>query len=260
MKKLLKLLHRFRHEPRSIRPVKRFSRHLEAEIKRISHVSIKVHDTATFFKAYLLMVSLTNKEAFETAFERQRKDLSDLWETLSRQEKNLLANTRLDEIKRRLTSIETPNGEIIWIACFDELLNALYDKRISIFELDQYFKLYTEFKSRLIPVEHYALLPFAQRFIDIDVLDVSQDSVLFAYAPLKSVFRVTMRETNAYHFDLLPLKDGVDVNQYDSSYWCALHRAWCDDYASTLIDLITTHQLVDIRLEKKLIHLRKKLS
>lgn len=260
MKKLLKLLYRFRHEPRSVRLVKRFSRHLEAEIKRISHVSVRVKDTASFFYAYILMVSLTNKEAFETAFERQRKDLSDLWETLSRQEKNLLANTRLDEVKRRLTSMVTSNGEIIWIACFDELLNALYDKRISIFELDQYFKLYTDFKSRMIPIDHYELLPFAQRFIDIEVLDAHQDSVLFAYVPLNTIYRVTLSETKAYHFELLPLADSIDVDRFSSSFWSDLHLAWCNDNAQTLIDLITTHHLVNQRLEKKLVHYRKKIQ
>ena len=260
MKKLLKLLYRFRREPRSDRRVKRFSRLLETEIKRLSHVNVNVKDTASFFKATILMVSLTNKEAFETAFERQRKDLSDMWETLSRQEKNLLANTRLDEVKRRLTPMVTSSGDLIWIACFDELLNALYDKRISIFELDQYFKLYTDFQSRMIPVEHYELLPFAQRFIDIDVLDVHKDSVLFVYAPLKTIYRVTMSETQTYHFELLPLSDAVDVGRFASSVWSDVHAAWREAHAVTLIDLITTHRLVDPRLEKKLIRLRTKLQ
>jgi hypothetical protein len=38
------------------------------------------------------------------------------------------------------------NDKPIWIAFFDELLNALYHSEIAILELPQYFKLYRQFR------------------------------------------------------------------------------------------------------------------
>ncbi len=252
MKKVSSLCHRYRHDPTKNRAVKSLSRHMMAEISGIAGVRVKISKTATFFNAMILYTSLTNKKAFETAFERQRKDLSDLWETLSRQEKNLLANTRLDEVKLKLTSFIGSQGDRIWIACFDELLNALYDKRISIFDLDQYFKLYTDFKSRLIPVEHYGLAPFKQSFINITVLDVREDSVLFAYLPLKTAIRVTCDENSDYRYDEIPLDLQLDLNSIDNRAWSTLHDAWCTQNATQVMSILVDHELADPRVIKKL--------
>lgn len=260
MKKIVRLLHRYRHDPLSDRAVRRLSRHMISEIRRIANVRIKIRDTASFFSAKILYTSLINKETFELTFERQRKDLADLWETLSRQEKNLLANTRLDEVKRRLTSFVGEDGDRIWIACFDELLNALYDKRISIFELDQYFKLYTDFKSRMIPVDHYGLLPFEQAFIDISVLDVCTNSVLFAYPPLKTAIRVHRDEALGIRYDVIPLHPSLQVNTVATSVWSALHDAWCTQNSVQVIDILCDHALTDERVLKKLKKLRPKIA
>lgn len=258
MRKVISLCHRYRHDPTKDRAVKSLSRHMMAEIHRIAGIRVKITNTASFFNAMMLYTSLFNKEAFETAFERQRKDLADLWETLSRQEKNLLANTRLDEIKLKLTSFIGTQGDRIWIACFDELLNALYDKRISIFELDQYFKLYTDFKTRMIPVEHYGLLPFEQAFIDIAVLDVRVDSVLFAYIPLKTAIRVLYDETSGYRYDEIPLDPWLQLNTIEQNVWSALHEAWCTENTLEVTMLLVDHELADPRVLKKLKKWRQK--
>jgi hypothetical protein len=260
MNKVSSLCHRYRHDPTKDRAVKNLSRHMIAEILRIAGVRVKITNFATFFNAMILYTSLVNKESFETTFERQRKDLADLWETLSRQEKNLLANTRLDEVKLRLTSFIGSQGDRIWIACFDELLNALYDKRISIFDLDQYFKLYTGFKSRMIPVEHYGLAPFEQSFINITVLDVREDSVLFAYLPLKTAIRVTCEERSSYHYDEIPLDPQQDPNGIENRVWSALHEAWCTQNTAQVMSILVDHELADPRVMRKLRKWIKKLA
>lgn len=259
MNRVIKLLHKARRKPTSKHSIRRLIRHHRAVIKQISGLSVRVNDEASFFSMLVLYTSLTNKQALETCFERTRKELSDLWDTLNRQEKNFLANQKLDQAKRKLSSFIDDSGQTIWIACFDALLNALYDKRISIFELDQYFRLYTSFTDRLTAVESYGLAPFAQRYIDIEVLDSDTDSVLFYFGPLHSLFRVQMVLVNTYQLESIPLNQEFKVVS-NPLYWRVLHEAWRSEHCLTTIDCFCESDLLELRHKKQLMRMRKKLK
>jgi hypothetical protein len=259
MNRAIKLLHKARRKPTSKSSLRRLIRHHRSVIKELSGLSVKVSDEASFFSLLVLYESLTNKQALETCFERTRKELSDLWETLDRQEKNFLANQKLDQTKRKLSSFIDDSGQTIWIACFDGLLNTLYDKRISIFELDQYFKLYTSFTDRLTAVESYGLAPFAQGFIDIDVLDIDADSVLFYYGPLHSLFRVNMILVNTYYLESIPLNPEFEVSA-DTENWRALHESWRSDQSTITIDRFCDSLLLESKRKKQLMRMKKKLK
>jgi hypothetical protein len=84
--------------------------------------------------------------------------------------------------------------------------------------------------------------------------------VLFAYTPLKTVIRLTINDSKSYQFDLLPLDRTIELSSIEASFWIALHTAWVEGNSSQIIDLITQQGLVEPRLEKKLIRLRKKSS
>ena len=258
MNRAMKLLHNVRRKPKSSAALRRLIAHHRQLVKQMTGLNVKVNDEASFFSLLVLHQSLTNKQAFETSFERTRKELSDLWDTLDRQEKNFLANQKLDLIKRRLNAFQDSSGNTIWMACFDDLLNALYDKRISIFELDQYYKLYTSFTDRMMPVERYGLAPLTQHYIEVDLLDDAGESILIYYGPLHSLFRVQMSSQNMYAIESIPLDPHLK-NPFDVyKDWTTLHTAMRSDQSELLIDCLSETPLLEPRRLKQLLRLRKK--
>ncbi len=254
----IKLLHKARRKPLRNAVIRRLVRHHLKTIKSLTGQKMKVKDEGALLSLLIMAQALHNKQALEISFERTRKELADLWDTLDRQERNFLANQKLDVVKRKLTSFKDDSGQTIWIACFDALLNALYDKRISIFELDQYFKLYTSFNDRLIPVEQYGLTPLAQNYIELDVLDVAIGSILIYYRPLHSVMRVDMVE-RAYRVESVPLAHTFKFKPEDSAFWSRLHTVWRSESAQEVMDCFAEWPALEPRLFKRLARRRKKL-
>lgn len=259
MNAAIKLLHKARRKPLRNAVIRRLVRHHLKTVKNLTGQKLKVKDEGAFLSLLIMAQALHNKQAFEISFERTRKELADLWDTLDRQERNFLANQKLDVVKRKLTSFTDDSGQIIWIACFDALLNALYDKRISIFELDQYFKLYTSFNDRLIPIEQYGLAPLAQNYIELEVLDFAVDSLLIYYRPLHSVMRVEMVD-HAYRVESVPLSHAFEFKPELSDFWPRLHTAWRSESAQEVMDCFIEWAALEPRLTKRLARLRKKLK
>jgi len=170
--------------------------------KASQDITLNIKSELDFFNAAILYESLVNKKRFEESYERERKELTDLWPTLSYQEKNKLINLKLNETKKRCRSFKDKKGTTIWIAFFDQLLNTLYDKEMNIFDLEQYFNLYKNFKKRMISTQSYGIYPFVHAFIDISVLDSVENHVVFYYDPLKTVYRLNEK---AGDFNLLKL-------------------------------------------------------
>lgn len=158
--------------------------------KESQNLNLRIKTELDFFCASILNESLKNKVLFESTYERERKELHDLWPTLSYQEKNKLINLKITETKKRCRSFKDAKGQTIWIAFFDELLNALYDREMNIFDLEQYFSLYKNFKNRMIPTETYGVRPFADEFIDVHSLQSDDHRCIFYYDPWKSVYSV----------------------------------------------------------------------
>jgi len=153
-------------------------------------IQIKLNTEADFFDALIQYQGLTNKRVFEDCFENERRKIIDLWDHLSYQEKNKLINVELNDLKNTLRYFKDKNGKVTWIPFFDELLNALYHHEIAIFELDQYFKLYKQFKDRRVHQHYYGWYPYQTQFIDITEVFENEDIKLFYYEPLKSLFKL----------------------------------------------------------------------
>lgn len=161
------------------------------EIKRdfkVFNIEIKIKTECDYFEALIKHEALKNKQKFEKLYENERHQLLDIWDNLSYQERNKLIQLKLDEIKESCHFFKTDENKVIWIPFFDTLLNGLYHNDIAIFELQQYYKLYKDFKDRQIDIRDYGFLPYTSSFIDVHVISSQKNRIVFYYQPLASLF------------------------------------------------------------------------
>lgn len=215
-------------------------------------LEVKMKSEFDFFNALIFHEGLLNKSRMEACFEDARRDLFDYWDNLSYQERNRLVSLKNDELKNDLRYFKNAQGKYIWIAFFDELLNALYDKELAILELPQYFKLYRNFKERTINIDQYGLEPYKQAYIDIHVIKRFDDAVIFYYANTKSLYQVdATNKLRRFALSksigkLIPLKEELEII---AQAMLSVHELEAIDYllSSTLIDDKTKKQLSKIQ-------------
>lgn len=207
-----------------------------------------------FYLASLHHQGLINKQAFEQVFESQRIALIDIWEHLSYQEKNRLIQIRQNEVKNDLRHFRNSAGKVIWIPFFDELLNGLYHTDLAIFELEQYYRLYKNFKDRRIDVKHYGLEPFRSGYLDISPLIQTDHAFYFYDAQFKSLFALDER------FDLIriPLsKDACQIHPMKKDL-LELAQAFDTQDPSLFLGALLESALIDEKCKTKLIKMQKK--
>lgn len=218
-------------------------------------LDIKIKNEADYFNALIYHEGLLNKARMEACFEDARRDLFDYWDNLSYQERNRLISLKNDELKNELRYFKSANGKYIWIAFFDELLNALYDKEIAILELPQYFKLYRNFKDRTVNIEQYGLEPYRQAYIDIHVVEHKQEGVVFYYANTKSLYYLSnIMPLRRFSLSksigkLVPLKEELDV----------ITKAIVSNDALESIEYLLNSSLIEEKTKKQLLKYQKKL-
>lgn len=259
MKKIEQLVNREGVHLKRHKPSRILSDYYIKTAAETKNFTISIRTDLDFFNAMIMIESLKNKALFESTYERERKELADLWPTLIYQERNKLINLKIAEAKKRSRSFVSEQGETIWIAFFDQLMNALYDREMNIFDLPQYFILYKEYKKRMVPLSTYGLSAFSASFLDIKVLQQTQNRVIFIYEPLKALYRVTLKEGSLdqrklcldpeYRFD--PDHQDALVQVMD-----ALDR---DDKAA-VIDLLCASSWLSAKVIKRLTKLKRKLK
>lgn len=219
-------------------------------------LDVKMKSESDFFNALIFHEGLLNKSRMEACFEDARRDLFDYWDNLSYQERNRLISLKNDELKNDLRYFKNENGKYIWIAFFDELLNALYDKELAILELPQYFKLYRNFKERTINIDQYGLEPYKQAYIDIHVIKRFDDAVIFYYANTKSLYQVdNTKKMRRYALSksigkLIPLKEELEI----------IAQAMLAEHELEAIDYLLSSTLIDDKTKKQLSKIQNKLT
>jgi hypothetical protein len=227
--------------------------------KENQNLTLKIKTDLDFFNAAILMESFKNKSWFETTYERERKELHDLWPALSYQERNKLINLKISELKKRTRSFKSVNGTTIWIAFFDELLNTLYDKEMNIFDLDQYFNLYKDYAKRMIKTESYGIMPYAGAYIDIKVLRVLDNQVIFYYDALKSIYLIK-EEQGILVLKKLGLKSDYHFTPEDCPLMINIITELELEHTTELIDVLLTSSLMSDKTKKALTVLRRKMK
>lgn len=161
---------------------------IQSDFRRFN-IALAINNEQQYFEALIMHEGLRNKQALEQAFEDARRDLYDMWETLSFQERNRLVALKSMDVKNSLHHVVF-NEDVIFIPFFDRLLNALYHKELAILELPQYFKLYKQFKDRLEPIQNYGFTLFDEKLISIKNVVVKSHVRVFYYHPFKSLYVV----------------------------------------------------------------------
>ncbi len=225
--------------------------------KDAQDIKINIKTELDFFNAAIIIESFKNKKLFEETYERERKELTDLWPALSYQEKNKLINLKLDETKNRCRSFQSEKGKKIWIAFFDELLNTLYDKEMNIFDLDQYFNLYKDFKKRMIPTSTYGIYPYRSEFIDIKRIDFSEHQVLFYYDPLKTIYLIKEVQ-GVLDLKKIALRPDYLYQTSDHKKFIQLMDLLVSRQKNDLIDALLDSQLITDKVRKALLRMNIK--
>ncbi len=227
--------------------------------KESQDITLNIKTELDFFNAAILYESLKNKKRFEETYERERKELIDLWPTLSYQEKNKLINMKLSETKQKSRYFIDKKGTTIWIAFFDQLLNTLYDKEMNIFDLEQYFNLYKNFKKRMIPTQTYGISPFAYAFIDIIVLEKRKELVVFYYDPLKTVYLVKEKD-NDFVLLKFPLRKDYVYHAEDQQRITVIMDHYAKHNKIEMLDELLSSEFISIKVRNSLIKFRKKIK
>ncbi|NTW95085.1 MAG: hypothetical protein HGB31_00485 [Erysipelotrichaceae bacterium] len=259
MKRIEKIINRHGLDLFKLKSTKVLIDYYKKTVKDNQNINLKIKSELDFFNAAILIESLKNKSLFEEAYERERKELTDLWPTLSYQEKNKLINIKINDVKKRCKMFTSLSGTRIWIAFFDELLNTLYDKEMNIFDLEQYFNLYKNFKSRMISTTQYGIAPFRDEFIDVKLIQSDENRVIFFYDATKSLFllktnepiwilkKLCLNKEYQLHFDdyakFIRIMDDLETNQ-----------------TLPFIDELIDSTFISDRVNKALIKLKRKMQ
>jgi len=206
-----------------------------------------------YFIALIELQSLINKEAFEKCFEDARTDLFDYWDNLSFQERNRLILLQTNKLKNESQFFKF-NNKPIWIAFFDELLNALYHSEIAILELPQYFRLYKQFQDRMISIKVYGITPFIDEFIPITVLAQNDYSLVFYYHLTRSLYFID-NDYNLKRYSLCkdlcqiqPLKDDLKI----------IANSILTQNTDDILDTMIQSDLINLKVKKMLEKFRNK--
>ncbi|KAF0226587.1 MAG: hypothetical protein FD133_1416 [Erysipelotrichaceae bacterium] len=259
MKKIEKIIHSDALSVHKNKATKYLIGFYKKSAKESQDILLNIKTELDFFNAAILYESLINKKRFEDTYERERKELTDLWPTLSYQEKNKLINMKLSETKQRCRKFSDKKGTIIWIAFFDQLLNTLYDKEMNIFDLEQYFNLYKNFKKRMIPTQTYGINPYAWAFIDITVIDKNESTVVFYYDPLKTVYRLTEKGSDL-NLIKLPLRKDYGYRNEDNVSIISIMDHYANEHKVEMMDELLNSEIISLKVRNSLIKLRKKVK
>jgi len=153
-------------------------------------ISIKFDTELQYFDALVVYQGLLNKHALEQCFEDTRRELFEIWDHISYQERSRLLYLRAVNVMNDLPYIKK-GSHVIFIPFFDQLLNALYHNELAILELPQYFKLYKQFEARMEAIHNYGLDIYDESFIPVKNIIVQDDVRIFYYHPLKSLYKIS---------------------------------------------------------------------
>lgn len=163
-----------------------------------------------YFNLMILYQGAINKSMIEEAYEDVSRDMFEIWNDLDYKKRNEFAVNALMPMKEKLLSFQS-NGNRIFIPFFDELMNTLYDKETAILQLPQFFKLYKDFKERMIDVFVYRHHPFESGFVPVQFIQAFENGFGFYCPDNHSIYVIN----NLKQVITLPLSLSRRVHQLD---------------------------------------------
>ena len=141
------------------------------------------------FKLMIVKNAIAQKKEIEEAFEMFRNSHLDMWDNLQFNERN--QHFQIDfKVKKSKMNSFTYKNETIYIPVFDILMNNLYDRETPVLELPQFYKLYQDFKSQMIDIDTYGLLPYQAHMCDYPCTAHNGNTVILYDHILKIFYRI----------------------------------------------------------------------
>jgi hypothetical protein len=130
---------------------------------------------------------------------------------------------------------------------------------MNIFDLEQYFSLYKEFKNRMISISEYGITPYRDEFIDIKVIQSDENKVIFYYDPLKTLFQLS---TNKPIWDLkkISLKKDYVLKNEDYAKFVVLMDAFENHKTTLLVQQLDDSTLISDKVRSSLTKLKRKMG
>lgn len=247
MKKIEKLLKKaYYRDPLKNRNIKRYIQLATTQLK-LNGVSFKVNKLNDYFELSILYQSLNQKKALEAAYEVNRSNFFEVWDNLEYKQKNHFTDEALKPIRDQQSYFKY-NDKIIRICFFDEVINALYDHEMAVFELAQFFALRTSFKDRMQAVSYYGLLPYQSGFLNETVIISNENMVVVADIINKYVYCIDSSKTIRV----------LTFNSIKPDHLVDLMNAYLINDRSLFSKLLIENDMIKEKHKKKLVKLAKK--
>lgn len=208
-----------------------------------------------YFNLMICYQGVLNKSKIEEAYEEISREMFEIWNDLDYKKRNEFAVNALASMKEEMLSFNTKESRI-FIPFFDELMNTLYDKETAILQLPQFFKLYKDFKERMIDVFTYRHLPFEAGFLPVQFICAYENGFGFYCADNHSIYVINDQKQVL----VLPLSLTRRVDQLDTeraSKW--VEAALKNDKIAMVQWCINSGQ-IDEEVTKKCIKLLEKIK
>lgn len=209
-----------------------------------------------YFRLCILSRGLDNKAKIEAAYEELSRDMFEIWQDLDYKKRNEFARINLAEMKDKLLCFYQDDTRI-FIPFFDPLMNTLYDKETAVLQLPQFFRLYKDFKERMIDPFEYLWLPYQAGFVD---------DIQFLYHNEKGFGFYVPQNHSIYVFDVkkemtvLPLSLSLRLDQIDQTRGSNWVEAALEKNEEAMVQWCINSGQIEEKVKKKCIRLLNKLK
>lgn len=208
-----------------------------------------------YFNLQILDLGVLNKQKIENAYESLAKEMFEIWEDLDYKKRNEFSMQALKELKEDLVSFNYHEKRIC-IPFFDELMNVLYDKETAILQLPQFFKMYKDFKERMIDPFIYFDKPYQSGFVDVQYIGSNDLGFGFFVVENNSIYVIDKNKKTV----VLPLSLSKQVKQLDTNRAMKWVEAVLNQDQKAMVQWCINSGQIEEKIKKKCIALLDKLN
>lgn len=207
-----------------------------------------------YFNLCIISKGLINKSKIEEAYEAISREMAEIWHDLDYKKRNEFARNALDPMKEPLLHF-TVNEARIFMPFFDELMNTLYDKEVAVLQLPQFFKLYKDFKDRMIDPFLYRHLPYQTGFADVQFLGFTAQGFGIYVKEVHHIYVIDEKK----NITMIPLSLHLRVNEINCQRGMQLIEAVLNNNQREIVQWCINCGQIEERAKKKCIALLAKL-
>jgi len=237
-------------------------KHLQQEYRVIKKALTKYgiqcgfSNDQAFFDLEIIYTSLLNKQTFESLYEKLKNELFEIWQYFEYNERKACIDHEMLQAKLATKYFYNANDKIIRIAFFDELLNALYENEMIIFDLPQYFKLEKVFADKMINVNTYQYRPFEAGYSSCQYLDHNESGYVIFNIYTKSIY------VNYYQkgFFQLAFDKHKDLRHFTNETLQMIAKAILSEDEEAIVRSLIESHLCSVYIDHKLANYLHKLG